>query len=73
MITGDITKDGGNFSIQGNGMRLQIEPMTLEAEGMYKCVAENSEGKDEKSGYLTVHGKKILLFMTSTILLLFFI
>lgn len=31
--------------------------MTAEDEGLYKCVAMNSEGKDETTGKLTVTSK----------------
>lgn len=58
----EITKlntntEGRNFTISGHGMTLTIRPITYLAEGKYKCVAENSEGKDEKEGFLRVHSK----------------
>ena len=35
-------------------MELILKPVMLEHEGRYRCVAENSEGKDEKEGFLKV-------------------
>ena len=46
-----------NYTVTGNGMILRIRPMTLKAEGTYKCVASNSLGRIEQTGYLTVNCK----------------
>ena len=35
-------------------MELRLKPVMLEHEGRYRCVAESSEGKDEKEGFLKV-------------------
>ena len=46
-----------NFTLTGNGMILHINPVTSKAEGRYKCVAENTLGKAENEGTLTVNCK----------------
>jgi len=38
-------------------MILRIKPVTIKAEGTYKCVISNSFGTIEKEGYLTVNCK----------------
>lgn len=40
-----------------NDNSLRISRVSAEDEGTYTCVAENSVGKSEASGSLSVHGK----------------
>lgn len=40
--------------ISDSHMELRLKPVMLEHEGRYRCVAESSEGKDEKEGFLKV-------------------
>lgn len=42
-------------------MTLLIKPLTVLAEGEYKCVAKNKVGEVFKEGYLTVNGTYILI------------
>ena len=57
-----VSGNSRNFTILGNGMQLLIQPITIKAEGTYKCVAENDEGKAEKSGFLTIQCKDFFYF-----------
>ena len=43
-------------------MELRLKPVMLEHEGTYRCVAESSEGKDEKVGFLKVHCEFFFFF-----------
>lgn len=45
-----------NFTITASGMELKVTPLTLLAEGNYKCVAKNKEGEVSKEGFLTING-----------------
>lgn len=42
-----------------NDNSLRISRVNAEDEGTYTCVAENSVGKSEASGSLSVHGKYV--------------
>ena len=42
------------FFTSDSHMELILKPVKLEHEGTYRCVAENSEGQDEKEGFLKV-------------------
>lgn len=46
-----------------NTYELVIEHVTAEDEGVYKCIAMNSEGKDETTGKLTVTSKFALAYI----------
>lgn len=46
-----------------NDNSLRISRVNAEDEGTYTCVAENSVGKSEASGSLSVHGKYIWVWL----------
>jgi sulfate adenylyltransferase subunit 1 (EFTu-like GTPase family) len=55
----DKVSSGGNYRITQDGGKheLRLQNMTIEDSGIYKCVATNDEGVDERIFKLDVDGK----------------
>jgi hypothetical protein len=55
----DKMSNGGNIRITQNGGKheLRLQNMTIEDSGIYKCVASNEEGMDERTFKLDVEGR----------------
>ena len=55
----DKLTSGGNYRITQNGGKheLRLQNMTIEDSGIYKCIASNQEGVDERTFKLDVEGK----------------
>ena len=58
----DKLSDGGNIRVTKNGKKheLRLRDMTIEDSGIYKCIASNEEGMDERTFKLDVEGKNVL-------------
>jgi hypothetical protein len=50
---------------------IMIDHVTPEDAGVYKCVAVNSEGKDETSGRITVNSELLWISIISQISIFF--
>lgn len=58
---GEVISSSNHVTISANGRRLTVTDTQVDDSGSYKCVGENTAGKEEKTFLVKVNGRKNMI------------